>query len=160
MREDPYGFKRSTSFLGIFLCWSRCQHAQNSWLAMSVTSTHAHGDGSYSQFPIRLANSSGHVTVWPGYADFYFTEMQTFAYSPAPVSGGSLRSLIYPGNRRLDRPFPVWIFHPRCLCTGVCKMRVSAPVQKHVFWRYPPKTPISGVPANPPFRGPPGVSKQ
>jgi hypothetical protein len=33
-----------------------------------------------------------------------FYGMQSFAYSPAPGSGGSLRSLIYPGPRRLHRP--------------------------------------------------------
>jgi len=30
--NPAFGFKRSTSFLGKFLCWSRCQHDQFSWL--------------------------------------------------------------------------------------------------------------------------------
>jgi hypothetical protein len=116
-------------------------HSRSQWWELLAIST-------------RLTNSSGRVTVWPGYADFYFTEMQTFAYSPAPVSGGSLRSLIYPGDRRLHRPLPVWIFpFPTPPFPGCAEMRVLHGVRKHVFWRYPPKTPIFGVPANPPFGG-------
>jgi hypothetical protein len=120
-------------------------HSRSQWWELLAIST-------------RLTNSSGRVTVWPGYADFYFTEMQTFAYSPAPVSGGSLRSLIYPGNRRLHRPLPVRIFHPRF--PGCAETRVSHGVQKYVFWRYPPKNPDFRGPGKSPVRGPHRVSKQ
>jgi hypothetical protein len=105
-------------------------HSRSQWWELLAIST-------------RLTNSSGRVTVWPGYADFYFTEMQTFAYSPAPVSGGSLRSLIYPGDRRLHRPLPVWIFTPPGF----------RGVQKHVFRTGCENTCFGGTPQKPRFSG-------
>ena len=153
MREDPYWFKRSTSFLGIFLCWSRCQHAQDAWFAMSVTSTHAHDDRELLAIPVRLANSLDRPPVLPGYADFYFTEMQTFAYSPA--SGSTRITQIFDlssepvdshGVVHLDTPFPV--------CNpGMCKIRVLREMCKIRVLRYPPRNPHLGGSGNTPILG-------
>jgi len=118
-------------------------HSRSQWWELLAIST-------------RLANSSGHVTVWPGYADFYFTEMQTFAYSPAPVSGGSLRSLIYPGDRRLHRPFPVWIFHPG-VHGGVQKRVFCTVCRNTCFGWYPQIPPFSGVREIPSLGAIPGI---
>jgi hypothetical protein len=123
-------------------------HSRSQWWELLAIST-------------RLTNSSGRVTVWPGYADFYFTEMQTFAYSPAPVSGGSLRSLIYPGDRRLHRPLPVWIFpFPTPPVSGVCRNACFARGAKTRVLEVPPKNPDFRGPGKPPVWGPYRVSKQ
>ena len=134
-REDPYWFKRSTSFLGIFLCWSRCQHAQDPWFAMSVTSPHAHGWPGAPGFPgpgrsHRVGSSLSGLDV-----QIPFYGMQSFAYSPAPGSGGSLRSLIYPGPRRLHRPTRSGYSVFRCVHSANPKNPVFTEMCKFAFSR-------------------------
>jgi hypothetical protein len=159
MREDPYWFKRSTSFLGIFLCWSRCQHAQDAWFAMSVTSTHAHDDRELLAIPVRLANSLDRPPVLPGYADFYFTEMQTFAYSPA--SGSTRITQIFDlSSEPVDSHGVVHLdIYPR-VCGGVQNACFAQIARNTCFAGTPQNPPIWGGLEIPPFWGPDRVSKQ
>ena len=153
MREDPYWFKRSTSFLGIFLCWSRCQHAQDAWFAMSVTSTHAHDDRELLAIPVRLANSLDRPPVLPGYADFYFTEMQTFAYSPA--SGSTRITQIFDlSSEPVDSHGVVHLdISPRVCGGGVQNACFARNARNTCFAGTPPETPHVGGSGNTPILG-------
>ena len=82
---DPYWFKRSTSFLGSLLCWSRCQHKEYPWFVLIVTSDHPHGAviQCLSQRWLMFSHDSLTCLAW---IRRFASQMRSFAYSPASFS--------------------------------------------------------------------------